>query len=68
MWKSFLYIENSIYICPMKSFKEIMFNYSKSQERERAKEAGFFDGRFKTKVVTPKTKKPPKHKHKLFNE
>ena len=45
-----------------------MFNYSKSQERERAKEAGFFDGRFKTKVVTPKTKKAPKHKHKSIEQ
>jgi hypothetical protein len=41
--------------------KEV-FNYSKSKERERRKSEGFFDGRFRHKVETPKNKKSPKYK------
>ncbi len=33
-----------------------------ADERKKRKEEGYFDGRFKTKVVPDKKKKPPKKK------
>lgn len=41
---------------------------AKASQREQAKEAGFYDGRFRPRVVTPKTHKPIKHKSREYGE
>jgi len=39
-----------------------LFNMAKAEERERAIEAGFYDGRFRARVIPDKRQKPPRHK------
>jgi len=39
-----------------------------AEEREKRKEDGYYDGRFKTKVVPNKKKKPPQKKSFSENE
>lgn len=50
----------------MKTSFKILFNMSKSSQREKAKAAGFYDGRFRTRKVISKKHKDPKHKDKIF--
>ncbi len=40
-------------------------NIKKAHVRDQMKEAGFFDGRFKSKVIPDKRKKAPKYKEKF---
>lgn len=39
-----------------------LFNMAKAEERKRAIEAGFYDGRFCSRVIPDKRQKDPKHK------
>jgi len=39
-----------------------LFNMAKAEERERAKAAGFYDGRFRPRVIEDKRKRPARHK------
>jgi len=41
---------------------EELFNMAKGRERESAKEQGFFDGRFRPKVIKDKKKEDSKKK------
>ena len=41
---------------------EKLFNMAKATERANAIEAGFYDGRFRPRVVEDKRKKAPRHK------
>jgi len=50
----------------MKKSGNILFNMYKSTQREEAKTAGFYDGRFKPRVVESKKHKQPKHKKQLI--
>jgi hypothetical protein len=50
----------------MKKSDKILFNMYKASQREEAKTAGFYDGRFKSRVVESKKNKRPKHKKQLI--
>jgi len=43
-----------------------LFNMAKAKQRENAKEAGFYDGRFRTKVVEDKKKKQERQSAKKW--
>ena len=49
----------------MNSDQERIFSMSKSKQREESIQAGFYDGRFKTKIQVSKKHKSPKYKHKF---
>jgi hypothetical protein len=49
-----------IFIMLLRDMKNDSRQYIKSKERERALEAGFYDGRFRHKVVEDKKKKRDK--------
>lgn len=63
-------LEFSIYICVMKSksVKHTLHKMAKASQREQAMEDGFYDGRFRPRVVTPKPHKSLKHKGRRFDE
>lgn len=50
----------------METSEKILYNMSKSTQREIAKSSGFYDGRFKTRSVMLKKFKKPKHKSKTI--
>jgi hypothetical protein len=50
----------------MKKSGKILFNMYKASQREEAKMAGFYDGRFKPRVVELKKNKKPKHRKQLI--
>lgn len=50
----------------MKTSEKILYNMSKATQREAAKSAGFYDGRFKTRSVMMKKFKKPRHKSKII--
>jgi hypothetical protein len=52
----------------MEKEEKILFNMSKSTQRENAKDAGFYDGRFRHRVVESKKRKSPKYKKRLIDE
>jgi len=52
----------------MKKSGNILFNMYKASQREEAKSAGFYDGRFKPRVVESKKHKQPKHKTRIIEE
>lgn len=39
-----------------------LFNMAKAEERQRAIDAGFYDGRYRARVIPDKRNKRPKHK------
>ena len=49
----------------MNGDQQLFFAMYKSKQREEAIQAGFYDGRFKTKTQVSKKHKAPKYKHKL---
>jgi hypothetical protein len=49
----------------MEKTEKVLFNMSKSTQRENAKAAGFYDGRFRHRVVESKKHKAPRHKSRL---
>lgn len=51
-----------------KSIKYTLHKMAKASQREQAKEAGFYDGRFRPRVVVPKPHKELKHKWRRFEE
>jgi len=51
----------------MKKPGKILFNMYKASQREEAKAAGFYDGRFKPRVVESKKHKQPKHKNRIID-
>jgi stalled ribosome alternative rescue factor ArfA len=52
----------------MEREEKILFNMSKSTQRDNAKAAGFYDGRFRHRVVESKKRKAPKYKSRLIDE
>jgi hypothetical protein len=52
----------------MEKFSKTLLNMSKSTQRENAKAAGFYDGRFRHRVIETKRNKGPKHKNKFIDE
>jgi len=52
----------------MEKPNKTLFNMSKSTQRENAKDAGFYDGRFRHRVVESKKHKAPKYKGKFVDE
>lgn len=50
----------------MKTLEKTLYNMCKASQREDAKNAGFYDGRFRTRSVVMKKFKKPKHKSKLI--
>lgn len=52
----------------MEQSGKILFNMYKASQRESAKAAGFYDGRFKARVVESKKHKKPKHKNRIMEE
>ena len=51
-----------------KSVKHTLHKMAKASQREQAMEDGFYDGRFRPRVVTPKPHKSLKHKGRRFDE
>jgi len=51
----------------MKKGQEQLLKLSRASQREVAKQEGFFDGRFRVRVVTSKRHKGVKHKKSEFN-
>ena len=49
----------------MEKEEKVLFNMSKSAQRENAKAAGFYDGRFRHRVVESKKHKSPRYKSRL---
>ena len=43
-----------------------LLNMAKARQREQAIEDGYYDGRFRTKVVKDKKKQEKKHRNKRF--
>ncbi len=43
-------------------------NLKKAAVREKAKADGFYDGRFRARVETPKKHKKPKHSYVTYND
>ncbi len=58
-------MEISTYIWGMKTENKIL-NMAKASRREEAKSAGYYDGRFRPRVVESKRYKKPKHKNNLI--
>ena len=52
----------------MKKSGKILFNMYKASQREVAKDAGFYDGRFKSRVVESKKHKQEKHKKRITDD
>ena len=52
----------------MKKTGKILFNMYKASQREEAKSAGFYDGRFQSRVVESKKHKQPRHKNRIIEE
>jgi hypothetical protein len=52
----------------MKTPRQSLHKMAKAAQREKAKEAGFYDGRFRNKVVTPKPHKKEKHRRSWEEE
>jgi hypothetical protein len=50
----------------MKNGNKIL-NIAKASRREEAKSAGYYDGRFRPRVVESKRHKKPKHKNNLID-
>jgi hypothetical protein len=67
-YKTFFILEKTTYIWNMKKSGKILFNMYKASQREEAKSAGFYDGRFKPRVVESKKHKQPKHKTRIIEE
>jgi hypothetical protein len=58
----FLNIEKTTYFWGMKNSKPTLLNMIKSRHREESKSMGYYDGRFRSRVVESKKYKPVKHK------
>lgn len=52
----------------MEKSGKILFNMYKASQRESAKSAGYYDGRFKSRVVESKKYKKPKHKKEIIED
>lgn len=50
-------------IAPKKNNENKVVNMVKAAQREEAKRAGFYDGRFRSRVVVSLKHKNPKHKN-----
>lgn len=47
---------------------KILLNMSKSSQREEAKADGFYDGRFRHRIIESKKHKGPKYKHRITED
>ena len=52
----------------MKKTGHILFNMHKASQREEAKSAGYYDGRFRPRVVQSKKTKDAKYKNRWIDE
>lgn len=52
----------------MEKSAKILFNMSKASQREAAKADGFYDGRFRHRVIESKKHKAPKYKNKWHED
>lgn len=50
----------------MKTSGKTLYDMSKTVQRESAKNAGFYDGRFRTRSVLMEKFRKPKHKNKVI--
>jgi|LakMenE18May11ns_1017448.scaffolds.fasta_scaffold9870635_2 hypothetical protein len=52
----------------MEKAGKILLNMGKSSQREEAKADGFYDGRFRHRVVESKKHKDPKYKNRITED
>lgn len=52
----------------MEKAGKILLNMSRSLQREEAKSNGFYDGRFRHRVVESKKHKEPKYKNRITED
>jgi hypothetical protein len=48
--------------------KSTLHKMAKASQRENAIQDGYYDGRFRPRVIADKRNKPVKHKKKLYGE